>query len=56
LKPERARSFDIGLEQNFLGERMRLEVVYFESHFRDQIAFVGDPATFGGPITLPDVG
>jgi iron complex outermembrane receptor protein/vitamin B12 transporter len=54
LKAERARSFDVGLEQNIMGERMRFEVTYFESHFRDQIAFVGDPATFGGPITLPD--
>lgn len=54
LRAERARSFDIGLEQNVIGERMRIEAVYFESHFRDQIAFVGDPATFGGPVKLPD--
>ena len=54
LKAESARSFDVGFEQNVMGEKARIEIVYFESHFRDQIAFVGDPATFGGPITLPD--
>ncbi len=51
LRPERARSFDTGVEQLFLNERLRLEATYFENRFRDQIIFVSDPATFG-PIKL----
>ncbi len=53
LKPERARSFDVGLEQFFARDRVRVEATYFENRFRDQIAYVGDPATFGGPIKTP---
>lgn len=54
LRPERARSFEAGVEQAFWRERVRVEAVYFENRFRDQIAFVGDPATFGGPVRMPD--
>lgn len=54
LKPERARGYDLGIEQFFWKDRYRVEVTYFENRFRDQIAFVGDPATFGGPIKLAD--
>jgi iron complex outermembrane receptor protein/vitamin B12 transporter len=54
LRPERSRGYDIGIEQFFWKDRYRVEVTYFENHFRDQIAFVGNPATFGGPITLAD--
>lgn len=54
LKPERARSFDIGVEQMMWGDRARIELTWFENRFRDQIAFVGNPSTFGGPVTLPD--
>lgn len=50
LQPERARSFDLGVEQLFARDRVRLEAVYFENRFRNQIAYVGDPSTFGGPI------
>lgn len=54
LKPERARGYDLGVEQFFWKDRYRVEVTYFENRFRDQIAFVGNPATFGGPIKLTD--
>jgi outer membrane receptor protein involved in Fe transport len=54
LKPERARGYDFGVEQFFWKDRYRVEVSYFENRFRDQIAFVGDAATFGGPIKLAD--
>ncbi len=54
LKPERSRGYDIGVEQLFLKDRIRFEGYYFNNRFYDQIAFVGDPATFGGPIKLPD--
>jgi outer membrane cobalamin receptor len=53
LRPERSRNFDIGIEQFFLKDRIRVEGTYFDSRFRDQIAYVSDPAT-GGPIKLPD--
>src|SRR5262245_48844398 len=54
LKPERTRSFDVGLEQFFWKDRLRVEGVYFKNRFRDQIAFIADPSTSGGPVTLPD--
>lgn len=54
LKPERAHNYDIGVEQFFWKDRYRVEVTYFENRFRDQIAFVGNPATFGGPIKTAD--
>jgi vitamin B12 transporter len=54
LKPEQSRSYEIGLDQLLFDERVRIEATWFDGRFRDQIAFVGDPATFGGPITLPD--
>lgn len=53
LKPERARSFDFGIEQLLVRDRVRIEATYFENRYRDQIAFVGDPSTFGGPIKTP---
>jgi outer membrane cobalamin receptor len=55
LRPERARNYDLGVEQFFWKDsRARIELTYFENRFRDQIAFVGDPATFGGPVKLAD--
>jgi vitamin B12 transporter len=54
LRPERARSFDIGLEQMIWKDKYRIEINYFDNHFRDQIAFVANPETFGGPIRLAD--
>jgi vitamin B12 transporter len=54
LKPERSRNFDIGLEQFFWKDQLRVEGVYFKNRFRDQIAFIADPATQGGPIKLAD--
>jgi outer membrane cobalamin receptor len=54
LRPERAHSFDAGLEQLFARDRVRVEATYFENRFRNQIAYVGDPATFGGPVKLPN--
>jgi outer membrane cobalamin receptor len=54
LRPERTRSFDIGIEQFFWKDRLRVEGVYFKNRFRDQIAFIGDPTTSGGPVRLAD--
>src|SRR5262249_51534440 len=54
LKPERSRNFDIGLEQFFWRDQIRIEGIYFKNRFRDQIAFVADPDTSGGPVKLAD--
>jgi outer membrane cobalamin receptor len=54
LKPERSRSFDLGLEQYLFKDSIRVEGFYFENRFRDQIAYVADPATMGGPVSLMD--
>src|SRR5262245_24009683 len=54
LRPERTRSFDVGLEQFFWKDRLRVEGVYFKNRFRDQIAFIADPSTSGGPVKLPN--
>ena len=54
LRPERARSFDVGIEQLLWLERVSVGATFFDNRFRDQIAFVGNPATFGGPIKTPD--
>ena len=53
LDPERAISFDAGLTQEFFGRRASVDVTYFDNRFRDQIAFVSDPVTFG-PVELPN--
>lgn len=53
LRPEQSRSYEVGLDQLFFSDRARLELTWFDARFRNQIAFVGNPATFGGPITLP---
>jgi len=52
LKPERARSFDAGVVQEFLNRRASIDLTYFENRFRDLIVFQFDPLTFG-PIKLP---
>jgi len=51
--PERAISFDVGVTQEFFNRRGSVDLTYFDGRFRDQIAFVFDPLTFG-PIELPD--
>jgi vitamin B12 transporter len=39
LRPERARSFDVGAEQRFWDDRLKLELNAFSNRFRDLIAF-----------------
>jgi outer membrane cobalamin receptor len=49
LKPERSRTFDVGLEQRLLGGRLRLEATAFHHTYLDQIAYtVLDFNTFQG--------
>lgn len=53
LDPERAISFDVGASQEFFNRRASVELTYFDNRFRDLIAFVFDPVTFG-PVALAD--
>ncbi len=39
LAPERARSFDFGIEQRLWQDHAKVEVNWFDNRFRDQIAF-----------------
>jgi len=49
LKPERSRTFDLGVEQRLLRSRLRAEATVFHHQYRDQIAFtVLDFDTFQG--------
>jgi vitamin B12 transporter len=52
LKPERSRTYDLGLEQRLLADRLRAEATVFLHDYRDQIAYrVVDPTTFQGSFT-----
>ncbi len=53
LDPERAKSFDIGVIQEFFNRKGSIELTYFDNRFRDLIIFTSDPVTFG-PIRLAD--
>lgn len=49
LRPERSRTFDVGLEQRLLDGRARAEATVFHHEYLDQIAFtVVDFTTFEG--------
>ena len=49
LKPERSLTFDGGIDQRFLGDRLRVEATYFHHDYKDQIAYtVTDFTTFEG--------
>ncbi len=38
LLPERARTMDVGLSQRLAGDRVRIEAVFFDNHFWNQIS------------------
>jgi vitamin B12 transporter len=49
LKPERSRTFDLGLEQRLLDSRLRLGLTAFHNEYLDQVAFTTiDFDTFQG--------
>jgi vitamin B12 transporter len=64
IGPERSRTFDVGLDQNILGQRLVLNFGYFHNQFSHQIEYVSsgdlytyfginpsnDPLFFGGEI------
>ncbi len=39
LRPERSRTFDIGIEQALASNRVRVSVYYFDNRFRDIVSF-----------------
>jgi vitamin B12 transporter len=53
IDPERAKSFDVGVIQEFFNRRGSVELTYFDNRFRDLIIFAFDPVTFE-PIKLAD--
>ena len=49
LKPERSRSFEAGLQQDFWRGKVSLNATYFNNLFHDQINYVTvNPVTFVG--------
>ncbi|MFN3231523.1 MAG: TonB-dependent receptor plug domain-containing protein [Alphaproteobacteria bacterium] len=46
LQPEKSESFDIGVEQRFFDDRLKLDVTYFNADLTDEIVTVFDFATF----------
>jgi vitamin B12 transporter len=53
LRPERATSWEVGLEQDLLSGRLRLWTTYFDQRFRDMILYdgaaaPGEPTYFNG--------
>lgn len=49
LKPERSRTFDLGIEQRLLGGRLRGEATAFQHDYLDQVAYhIVDFTTFQG--------
>ena len=49
LKPERSRSAEVGVEQRFVADRVKIGLTYFNNRFSDVIQLVTtNPATFEG--------
>jgi vitamin B12 transporter len=46
LLPEESKSWDVGIEQGFLGGRFKLGATYFSIDTENLITFVSDPVTF----------
>jgi vitamin B12 transporter len=47
LQPERSTSWEAGIEQTFLGDRLELGGTYFDQHFRDLIQYTPAPSPGG---------
>jgi vitamin B12 transporter len=50
LGPERSRTYDVGVDQNILGEKLALKLGYFHNRFSNQVEYVdsGDIQQFFG--------
>ena len=49
LRPERSRSWEVGLERGVLGGRGNVTATYYHQVFRDMIQYTYAPPTPGGP-------
>jgi vitamin B12 transporter len=49
LDPERARSWEVGVEQEALGQRATLRATFFQERFRDLIQYTAVPPAPGAP-------
>ena len=47
LRPEQSRSWEIGVQQSFLAERVSLAGTYYHQEFRDMIDYTGDTDACG---------
>jgi vitamin B12 transporter len=54
LKPERARFYETGVQQNLLGGKFGLTATYFHNLFYDRIDYSVDPTTFIGTYVNVD--
>ncbi len=43
LRPERSNTYEAGLDQFLVGQRLRLSATYFNDRFRDIVSFTFDP-------------
>jgi vitamin B12 transporter len=49
LRPERSRSFEVGLEQRAVHDRAKFDIAYFDNRFRDIVTVITtNPSTFEG--------
>ncbi|MCD6353088.1 MAG: TonB-dependent receptor, partial [Proteobacteria bacterium] len=46
LDPEESESFDLGIEQTLLDDKLWISLVYFNNDYDDFIAYYSDPVTF----------
>ena len=46
LEPENQKSYEIGTEWRFLGNRLGLDLTYYSSNTTDQIIYIPAIATF----------
>ena len=51
LNPEKARSFELGVDQYVLNNAIKLSVTYFYTRFSDLIQYFTDPVTFQSTYT-----
>ncbi len=48
LEAEKYQSWDVGIEQRFFNDKLKFEFGYFNSNYRDYIAYMSDPYTWIG--------
>jgi len=57
LRPERSRTYDVGVEQRLASDRVRVSADYFDNRFRDMISFTfcfaGAPCPVAPPPGCP---